>query len=80
MIYESERRGAEESQAGELRPLSQAQFLMWLGQQLNPTAPLYNMIQTFRIAGQVNRPVFAAAWQALVDRSDALRTTIHLVD
>ena len=35
MIYESERRGADESQAGELRPLSQAQFLMWLGQQLN---------------------------------------------
>ncbi|MCA9983519.1 MAG: hypothetical protein KDE59_04470, partial [Anaerolineales bacterium] len=63
-----------------MRPLSQAQFLMWLGQQLNPTAPLYNMIQTFRIAGEVNRPVFAAAWQALVDRSDALRTTIHLVD
>ena len=80
MEYESDENSTEnaltDSQKG--KPLSRAQFLMWLGQQLNPTIPLYNMIQTFRIKGGINKDAFLEAWQMLVQQSDALRTTIQV--
>lgn len=77
MIYEDNTETALNDSL-HVKPLSRAQFLMWLGQQLNPTIPLYNMIQTFRINGDVNRQNFSLAWQTLVSKSDALRTTIIL--
>ena len=66
--------------AGVTRPLTQAQFLMWLGQQLNPEIPLYNMIQTFRINGALDEDAFIGAWNKLVEQSDTLRTTIAVHD
>jgi amino acid adenylation domain-containing protein len=53
---------------------------MWLGQELDPDVPLYNMIQTFQFDGPIETDAFAKAWQAVVDRSDALRTTINVAD
>lgn len=53
---------------------------MWLGQELEPDVPLYNMVHTFRIAGAVDTEAFARAWQSVVDASDSLRTTIHTRD
>ena len=60
--------------------LSRTQFLIWLGQEIDPDVPLYNMIQTFRIEGRLEPAAFDQAWQSLVRRSDALRTTVALRD
>ena len=60
--------------------LSRAQLLMWLGQELDPDVPLYNMIQTFRIEGRIDPVAFASAWRALVQQTDALRTTVIAPD
>ena len=60
--------------------LTNAQFLMWLGQQMSPNVPLYNMVKLFRIEGAVDAACFAAAWQQLLAHSDALRTVIQMVD
>ena len=60
--------------------LTRAQYLMWLGQAIEPDIPLYNMIQTFHFAGQVDQAAFGRAWQAVIDASDALRTTIAVVE
>jgi amino acid adenylation domain-containing protein len=56
--------------------LTSAQFLMWLGQQIDPDLPLYNMIQIFRIDGALDPETFDQAWQSVVRRSDALRMTV----
>lgn len=53
---------------------------MWLGQELDPDIPLYNMIQTFWIRGGVDPVAFAGAWRELVRRCDALRTTVDSHD
>jgi hypothetical protein len=49
---------------------------MWLGQQLHPAAPLYNMVETYTIAGPLDAGAFAAAFDAVVAAADALRTVI----
>lgn len=56
-----------------------SQFLIWLGQKLNPEVPLYNMILIFTIEGKVSPSHFQTAFQRLVDQSDALRTVIEEV-
>lgn len=60
--------------------LTRSQYLMWLGQKLNPQVPLYNMIQTFTIEGELQPARFERALQALIASSDALRTAIDEVD
>lgn len=60
--------------------LTRSQFLIWLGQTLAPDAPLYNMIQTFTFETALDVQVFRAAFQSLIDSSDALRTVIDVVD
>ena len=60
-------------ETGELVPLTPGQRLLWTGQRLNAAAPLYNMIQTFRIHGAVDRDAFTRAMRALSDDVDALR-------
>jgi amino acid adenylation domain-containing protein len=41
---------------------------------LNPEDPLYNMAMAFQISGNISPSLFGAAFQKLIDRSDALRT------
>ena len=60
--------------------LTQNQFLMWMGQQQSPEVPLYNMVFTFTIDGEIAPETFQGAFQTLVDRSDALRTVIEVTD
>lgn len=60
--------------------LTQSQLAIWLGQQLNPDTPLYNMIRAFTFAGDVDVPAFQRAFQALIAGSDAMRTVIAVVD
>lgn len=57
--------------------LTQSQFLMWMGQQMNPGAALYNVVLAFTINGRVDVDAFGAAFQALVDHHDAFRTIIR---
>ena len=38
--------------------LTQNQFLMWLGQQRTPKAPLYNMAFAFTLEGKIDPDTF----------------------
>lgn len=60
--------------------LTQAQRLIWTGQQLDPDAPLYNMSLSFRISGPVDPLLFQTAFDNLVAGTDSLRTTFRQVD
>ena len=60
--------------------LTTAQHLLWLGQKLAPESPLYNMAFLFTLFGEIEPDHFRAAFQALVERSDALRMVIEEVD
>lgn len=60
--------------------LTKAQHLIWLGQELNADAPLYNMVHSFEIRGALDRDRFEAALASLINDSDALRTTFHVID
>ncbi len=53
--------------------LTQSQFLMWMGQQMSPDAPLYNVVHTFTIQGLLDIDAFRKAFQSLVDHNDAFR-------
>ena len=56
--------------------LTQNQYLMWLGQKVDPDIPLYNMVLTFTIQGEINPVIFQQAFQALVDQTDVMRLVI----
>ena len=60
--------------------LTQNQFLMWLGQQMNPDAPLYNVVHAFAIHGPVDIGAFRSAFQALVDHTDVFRTIFQNIN
>ena len=60
--------------AGAEYPLTRSQLMMWTGQSLQPSDPLYNMVLTFRLRGRIDEPAFCAAFSKLVANSDALRT------
>lgn len=57
--------------------LTSSQNLIWVGQKLNGAVPLYNMVHTFEIRGELRLDVFEEAFQALLDDSDALRSVIR---
>ncbi|WP_271223709.1 amino acid adenylation domain-containing protein, partial [Streptosporangium carneum] len=56
------------------RPLSLGQHALWLSEQWNPGAPLYNVPWVFRLRGAVDVPLLERALNALVARHEALRT------
>ena len=60
--------------------LTIAQQLLWQGQKQAPDFPLYNMAFLFTLTGEIKPVHFQAAFQALVQRSDALRMVIEDVD
>lgn len=78
--------GSEEDFAGERYDfpgssnLTRSQFLIWMGQQLHPDDPLYNMVLAFRFGGALDPYHFQQAFQALLNQSDALRTIIDEVN
>ena len=57
--------------------LTRSQLLFWVGQQLNPDAPLYNMALAFHISGKIYPDHFQNAFQRVVDDSDVLRTIFN---
>ncbi|NNF17646.1 MAG: amino acid adenylation domain-containing protein, partial [Gammaproteobacteria bacterium] len=64
-----------DNQAVTLAPLTRSQLMIWTGQKLQSDEPLYNMALAFRIHGDIDPDLFQRAFDALVARCDALRTT-----
>ncbi|MEM9055973.1 MAG: amino acid adenylation domain-containing protein [Pseudomonadota bacterium] len=56
--------------------LTRSQFLIWLGQTIDPRAPLYNMVYAFCLEGAIDPARFERAFAALVADCEALRTVI----
>ena len=59
-----------------LLPTSFSQRRMWLIQQFNPETAAYNMPFAVRLRGALERGVFGAALQRLIERHEAFRTTL----
>ena len=49
-------------------------MMLYLGQQVRPDIPLYNMAMGFSLDGELNHRLLSRALQHCVDTSDALRT------
>lgn len=60
--------------------LTRLQLLFWVGQRLRPEIPLFNAIQAFTIPTHIDPDRFQKAFQALLERSDALRTVLEEAD
>ncbi len=54
-------------------PLSRFQSNIWKGQKVRPDAPLYNMVFTFDIHGEIDVDRFGQAWSILVDNTTILK-------
>src|SRR5215203_2047133 len=63
-----------------LSNLTQSQLWIWTGQQLSPNVPLYNVVFTFELSGEIDLSLFRKAFQILVDQSDSMRTVFESHD
>jgi hypothetical protein len=61
-------------------PLSDGQKALWFLWKLEPESAAYNMPTAVRIASPVDAAALQGAFQALVDRHPALRTTFAVED
>ncbi|MEM9385726.1 MAG: amino acid adenylation domain-containing protein [Pseudomonadota bacterium] len=57
--------------------LTRSQFLIWMGQQVEPASPLYNMVFAYRLRGALDGDRFARAFDAVLGECDALRTVLR---
>ncbi|MGI9318790.1 MAG: amino acid adenylation domain-containing protein, partial [bacterium] len=60
--------------------LTNSQLLIWLGQQLNPGSPLYNMAMRFDIDAAIDVDAFRAAVGEVVGDSDSMRSVVEVID
>jgi amino acid adenylation domain-containing protein/non-ribosomal peptide synthase protein (TIGR01720 family) len=85
-VMRSEPRSADNTtvitadQLSERSNLTHSQLMIWMGQQLEPESPLYNMALCFRFDGAIDPALFQSAFSKLVSYSDALRTVIDVSD
>jgi amino acid adenylation domain-containing protein len=72
----------EGGQGGEGRVggLSPGERALWFLQQLEPASPAYHIAGAARIPASFDLDALRRAFQALVDRHPALRTTFHIED
>jgi len=61
-------------------PLSAAQESLWVLQQQAPEYSGYNVPGAYRLRGRFDPTAFRAAWAALTQRHESLRTVFALVD
>lgn len=61
-------------------PLSSFQKSIWRGQTLHADSPLYNMVFTFDIYGEIDIATFKQSFNHLVKNSDSLRSVIDSSD
>ncbi len=47
---------------------------MWIGQQMSPNSPMYNMALTFELTSAIEVPQFQRAFQKLMEQCDVMRT------
>ena len=80
--YKLRRKGLLDSldDVEQLSNLTKNQLLIWVGQQLQPDVPLYNLAVTFTMGSGVDRDHLQKAFQTLVNSTDALRTVIEEED
>jgi len=64
------------SSAQNSMPLSRAQHLVWLAQSVAIDVPLYNLVVTYSIRGNLDTQRFVDAVEALVNASDILQSII----
>lgn len=69
-----------QSRASQLFPLSFAQQRLWFLEQFEPNTPLYNITQTFRMFGSLQREAFCRALESIVARHEVLRTVFVTVE
>ncbi|MBW4635047.1 MAG: amino acid adenylation domain-containing protein [Iphinoe sp. HA4291-MV1] len=62
------------------QPLSYAQRSLWFLYQLAPESPAYNIVNAVRLKGDVDIPALQRAFEKLVERHSALRTTFTAID
>ncbi len=60
--------------------LTMNQLLVWSGQKLQATVPIYNIAGLCTLRGDIDRAHFQKAFRKLVACCDALRTVFHEVD
>jgi amino acid adenylation domain-containing protein len=60
--------------------LTRGQLHIWMGQNLLPEVPIYNLAVALNIHGDIDPVHFGKAFQTLVNSSDALRTVLEEVD
>ncbi|MBM1106805.1 amino acid adenylation domain-containing protein [Aurantibacter crassamenti] len=54
--------------------LTKSQSLLWIGQEMEPESPMYNMVLSFDFNGEIEVDHFKTAFQKVINESDALRT------
>ena len=57
-------------------PLTHGQRQIWVGQQLFPGDPLYNMAFAFELDAELDPSTFREAWKRVVAETDVLRTSL----
>ena len=61
------------------QPLSYGQRSLWFLYQLAPLSPAYNIVNAVRLKGDIDIPALQRAFEKLVERHPALRTTFTAV-
>jgi amino acid adenylation domain-containing protein len=72
--------GAKKTSAYEQSNLTRGQLQIWMGQNLLPEVPIYNLAVGLNIRGVIDPVHFGKAFQTLVNSSEALRTILEEVD
>ena len=54
--------------------LTKGQSLLWIGQEINPESPVYNMVMTYDLKIPIDVNHFEKAFEELLYRYDALRS------
>ena len=60
-------------------PLSFAQQRFWFLSQIDEDSSAYNMVQTYRLRGELDTPALEWAFGQVIERHETLRTTIRSV-
>lgn len=60
--------------------LTKSQMLIWTGQKISPSDPLYNMIFSFHIEGTILIEAFEQAFGKVVAENDVLRSSLKLTE
>jgi non-ribosomal peptide synthetase component F/thioesterase domain-containing protein/aryl carrier-like protein len=63
-----------------VQPCSSEQARFWFEEQLQPRNPARNVFARWRLEGEVARADIERAWRMLIERHDALRTSLDEVD